>query len=404
MRIETLTTGDELLEGTWRDEHSRYLAQIANEYGCIISRFNTVGDHREDLTLAIREISQRAELCIMTGGLGPTNDDLTLEVLASASGSELKFSPVLWDEIISRFPQLRQASQSNKRQARTLSHGVTLFNPVGTAPAVQVVINGCQFFAFPGVTNEMKACVHAHLLPWLEASGQSRYETRVLRVAMTGESVVSERINQLTLSQDLRIGYQALGGEHRIKLRSLVGHIHQQDVAAIIEAVKEFYLNDQDVSLVEQLVETAKQAKLTLGCAESCTGGAIGSSLTSVAGVSSVFYGSLVTYSNRSKAELLGVPEVVLNEYGAVSEQCALEMAAGARKALDVDWAVSVTGIAGPGGGTEIKPVGMVCFAWSGPNGTEAKTCYFKGNRERVRARSVTFALFGLLRRIEQSR
>lgn len=403
LRVETLTTGNELLEGEWRDEHSRHIALKLLEHDIRVSRFNTVGDSLEDLTHCLHEVSQRADLCVITGGLGPTCDDLTLDALASASGGTLNFDQALWGDLLLRFPRLARAPESNQRQARILDGAQVLPNPMGTAYALNIQINRCLFFAFPGVPKELHWCVDNLLIPFVQKTSPPKFERRVLRIALIGESEAAERISKLPLPENLEIGFQALGTEHRVKLRAPTASMLENCLPQIKAALGVNYLNDQDQPLIEQVVEYLEQHHLSVGFAESCTGGRLGAALTALPGVSKVFNGSIVSYSNHSKTSLLDVSEHTLSQYGAVSLECAREMAIGARAKLAVDWAISVTGIAGPSGGSPQKPVGTVCFAWAGPAGVEMEEKFFHGDRDRIQNTATAFALFELLRRVNVS-
>lgn len=404
---EVLTTGDELLSGEWRDRNSHAVAELLREHSNVsMRRFTTIGDNLDQLIATIHEISERADLCVMTGGLGPTEDDLTLEALAAAAHAELTLDEALWDEIKTRFPKLERAAEQNRRQARVIAGSEVLRNEVGTAPGVQIKINRCVFFAFPGVPHELARNLTDHLEPWLAPlqTDIPHEHQRVVRVALIGESTVAKRIAALELPPSVKIGYQALHTEHRVKLSAHDESELNRVIEQLKHALGEHYLNALDLSLAEWTLELARSLGVTVGFAESCTGGLLSAALTQIAGSSSVFMGSVISYSNEVKRRSLGVREDTLIAEGAVSEACASEMALGAREALEIDWAVSVTGIAGPGGGSPHKPVGTVCFGWAGPNGVEVERVHFNGDRRRVQATSVAYALLGLTRRLERQK
>ena len=401
LRIETLTTGDELITGAWIDRHSHMIGQVALDHGVSVRRFNSVGDQLDELVSTISEISARADLCVITGGLGPTEDDLTLDALSAVVGAPLEVSEELWTEILTRFPTLQYAAESNRRQARVISGGEVLTNERGTAPGIRLQIGACTFFCVPGVPQEAQWMVSTYLSPWLnEHLGAVERHHQVIRVALVGESVIAERVKNLELPSGLRVGYQALGAEHRIKLSAADPDVLALGVSQVVQAAGDRYLNDRDLSLAEQVVEVAQSRALTFGFAESCTGGQLSAAVTRVAGVSSVFWGGVISYSNEVKRGILGVKEETLISFGAVSEACAAEMAMGSRNALGVDWAVSVTGIAGPGGGSPEKPVGTVCFGWAHAGGVVTERKRFSGDRHRVQRTAVAYALFHLLRHI----
>jgi nicotinamide-nucleotide amidase len=404
-RIEVLITGDELLEGHWSDEHAQTIAKAVRSLGGSISRFNIVGDHLEELKQTLSEIVQRAHVCLITGGLGPTLDDLTIDVLAEVADVKAPIVEETWSEICSRFPQLVKAERSNRRQARLPQGASHLSNPLGTAPAVRLQIEGCEVFALPGVPKEFRWCLSHHFIPWLKQYwGQKKTPyllQKTLRVALVGESVIAERIEALNLPKTVRVGYQTLGSEHRIKVSATEEILLEETCLKIKHTADHNYLNDQDLSLSEQVIQVAGELGVTLGFAESCTGGLLSAALTKTPGASSVFWGSVISYANEIKQRNLSVPEAVLSEYGSVSEVCAKHMAENIRVLLNVDWAVSVTGIAGPGGATPTKSVGTVCFAWASQYGVDTDICYFRGDREEVQNKAVTYSLFHLLRRLQ---
>ena len=401
LHIETLTTGDELISGEWIDQHSRSIGQVSMEHGVHVRRFNSVGDQIDDLIAVISEISTRSDLCVITGGLGPTEDDLTLDALAAVANTTLHISEPLWHDILSRFPSLNHAAQSNRRQARVVQGSEILFNAKGTAPGVRIQIGRCTFIAIPGVPQEAEWMISTYLAPWLKKRlGIVERFNQVVRVALIGESVIAERIKSLNLPEGVRVGYQALGTEHRIKVSATTPDLLTFANQQIIRAADDNYLNDQDLSLAEQLVQTAQRYNISFGFAESCTGGQVSAAVTKVPGVSSVFWGSIISYSNEVKHALLQVKEDTLINHGAVSDTCAAEMALGCQNTLGVDWAVSITGIAGPGGGSDKKPVGTVCFGWANPEGVAVQRKQFSGDRHRIQRTAVAYALFTLLRRI----
>lgn len=404
LRVEVLTTGDELLSGEWLDLHSRSIAAAVAELGGVVTRFNSVGDHLEELCEAISEISLRADYCVITGGLGPTEDDLTLDALSAVSQAPLSISEPLWSSLLSRYPQLGQAAQSNRRQARVIQGGEIIPNELGTAPGVKIKINRCLFMAFPGVPREAERLIERALVPWLaeRLEVQPLPYHRVIRVALIGESLIAERINALPLPAGVRVGYQALGAEHRVKLSAPTLEALEQSVTLIRRAAGSSYLNDQDLSIAAQVIEVARAQGLTIGAAESCTGGQISAALTQVPGASAAFEGSVTSYSAEVKRRLLGVSEETIRAMGVFSDACASEMASGAQRALGVDWAVAVTGVAGPGGGSEECPIGTVFFGWAGPHGVSTERKRFRGDRARVQSRAVAHALFNLLGKMSQ--
>jgi len=404
LKIEILTTGDEVLEGLITDTNSAHIAREVAPFGVVVRRVTAVGDTLEELRDALLEISARADVCVMTGGLGPTSDDLTLDALALAAGVPLAVDEGLWEEIQRIYLGRGRVPPSNRAQARVPRGGVALRSAVGTAPGMRLTLNGCEVFAYPGVPEELYWHCEQTLLPYLAARLNVALHRRTLRVCLLGESRLYDLLRPLSLPPEVRVGYQALHVEVRLKLSSPSRDALERAEALIADALNReapgHLISHHDRSLPQALVALLTARDLTAGCAESCTGGAVSAALAGVPGASAALRGGVVAYSNDVKRALLGVRDETLAAHGAVSEACALEMARGARAALGVDWALAVTGVAGPGGGTPEKPVGTVWFAWAGPHGAEAERRALKGDRERIQRVAAHEALFGLWRRL----
>lgn len=400
MKIEILTTGDELLAGAISDTNASYLAHELHLLGLSVQRITTVGDRLEELSETITQISKRASLCIMTGGLGPTSDDLTLDALALSAGVPLEVDEGLWSEIQSRYARRGVIPSSNRRQARVPQGGRALRSEVGTAPGMRLEIGPCLFFAYPGVPSELRWHVVQSLIPELSARQQAPRSQLTWRVGSLGESALQDRLNalggHLRSLPEVRVGYQALGSEVRLKISSSDPQALERVTPHVREALADHLVSEEDEPLEQVLIKMLSERGLTMGCAESCTGGGVAARMTRISGSSAVFIGGVVAYSNDVKRALLGVQEDTLLTYGAVSAECAQEMAIGLREALKVDWAISVTGVAGPGGGSEEKPVGTVHFGWAGPSGTVVQKMTWSGDRSQVQARSVYYALYQL--------
>ena len=407
LKIEILTTGDELLEGLITDTNSAHIAREVLPFGVSVRRVTTVGDTLEDLRDALLEISARADLCVITGGLGPTSDDLTLDALALAAGVPLEVDEALWGEIQALYRGRGRVPPSNRSQARVPRGGTPLKSEVGTAPGMRLTLNGCDFFAYPGVPEELYWHCEQTLLPHLAARLNVTLHRQILRLCLLGESRLYDIIKLIDLPSEVRVGYQALGVEVRLKLSSPSRPSLEravQLISAAIEAEAPGHLVSlTDRSLADALIERLTAQGLTAGTAESCTGGAVSAALAAIPGASAALLGGVVAYSNEVKRAQLGVSASTLTTHGAVSEACALEMASGARAALGVDWAVAVTGIAGPSGGSPEKPVGTVWFAWAGPAGVTAERRHIKGDRRRVQSVATHEALFGLWRRVREA-
>jgi nicotinamide-nucleotide amidase len=389
VRIEGLTIGDELLDGAVPDGNAAWLGRALDALDHSVSARLTVRDDIDAIADALRTITARADLCIVTGGLGPTDDDLTVDGLCRAAGVDFEFDAAAWARIEARYGD-RAIPVSNRRQARRPVGGALLVNEVGTASAVELTIGTCHVICLPGVPREARWLFERHVAPQLPTPANAN-QLRIIRFALIGESTLAERIEALDLPTDVDVGWRACGPVNEIKLRGLAAVI--DPLADRIRAALPTDHLGGHPTLAHATIAAACKAGLTVGTAESCTGGLVGAALTDVPGASVAFAGGIISYANAVKMRQLGVSESILKTHGAVSEACARAMAEGARAALDVDVAVAITGIAGPGGGTPSKPVGTVWFAWSGA-GLDATRCvHIKGDRDRVRAFAVAHAL-----------
>ncbi|MFN3199302.1 MAG: CinA family nicotinamide mononucleotide deamidase-related protein [Bradymonadia bacterium] len=406
MQSEILIIGDELLDGRVSDLHTATIAHHLEPLGLTINRQQALPDHLETLQTAFVEISERAELCIVTGGLGPTSDDLTVAAFAAAAQVSLAEDAETWQHIVTRYaPAL--PPETNRKQALVPEGATVLATSVGTAPGLVARFGRCTFFLLPGVPREMHWHLEEHVRPALARmidegqlqSAPSAHQ-RTLTFVTVGESALAEGVASLGLGDHIQLSYLAhpMGVDVRLQSTELDAINHAAE--AIIAQHPDAFLSDDGTGLVEALLQRLKGRKLTAGTAESCTGGLVAGALTAIPGSSAVVLGGIVAYSNSVKMARLAVPEAVLIEHGAVSEPCAAAMARGAREALGCDVAMSITGIAGPGGGTAEKPVGTVCFGWSGPDFDRTQTHLFRGDREAVRRKSMVWALAGLWREV----
>lgn len=409
MRAAIVAVGSELLGADRLDTNSLRLTEALERHGVELRRKVVVGDDREELGGVLGEVLDRHDLVLVTGGLGPTTDDLTREVAAEVLGRELRLDEAVLREIEERFRAYgRRMPDVNRRQAMVPAGAEVIPNPRGSAPGLLIPADGKSLFLFPGVPAELEGMIAARLEPWLaERSGGGRRERVVLKVASLPESEVEERIAPV---------YEEFGAE-AVSVLAGSGEIEVRAVASGPEAERRARLQamgDRLAGLLGDAVYTRREADTleavvgrllaergeSLVTAESCTGGLLAERITRVPGSSAYFVGAAVTYSNDQKARRLGVPEAVLAEHGAVSEPVARAMAEGARERLGGDWSVAITGIAGPGGGSPDKPVGTVHLAWAGPGGTSHRRVRLLGSRERVRSLSAQVALEGLRRRL----
>lgn len=391
MRIELLTVGDELLDGTIVDTNGNEIAGALHAIGLDLARAIRLPDRIGPLVDELRAIAARADVCICTGGLGPTDDDLTLDALAAAAGVERAHDARAWDHIVAIYGE-RTPPESNRRQAQIPVGARCLYSEVGTAPGVELQIDGCRFFALPGVPSEMRWFVQRYLVPAL--TGAETPRMRTLRFTGLGESTLAEHIAAAGVPDGVEISYLAKLPEVHVRLRGPDVAALDAAVAAIRAETGDRFVGEGDMGLAAATIDACRAAGYTLGAAESCTGGLVGAMLTDVSGASAVFHGSIVSYANTVKEGVLGVPAAVLETDGAVSEACARAMANGARAALRCDVAVAITGVAGPGGGSPDKPVGTVWFAWAGPGlDGRVKRVQFRGDRARVRSLAAAYAI-----------
>ena len=388
VHIEILTVGDELLDGRVVDTNSARAGARLTDLGHRVQRVTTAPDTLGALTDVIREIAGRADVCLVSGGLGPTVDDLTVDALAAAAGVGFDHHEPAWQHIVRIYGD-RTPPESNRRQCRVPHGGRTLATEVGTAPGVELTIGECTFYALPGVPHELDWHLERHLLPALDADDAP--PSKVLTFAFVGESDLAASIEAAGLPPEVSVTFRARGPINDVRFQAPDAAMLTTAFRTVINTHRERYVPEGD--LAAAALDACRGRGLTLGAAESCTGGLLGARLTTIPGASEVFAGAIVSYSNAVKQRVLGVSEALLAEHGAVSEPCAAAMAAGAREALGVDLAVAITGVAGPGGGTVEKPVGTVCFAWSGAGLDATRTHRMRGDRDRIRNYAVAYAL-----------
>jgi nicotinamide-nucleotide amidase len=406
---ELLSVGTELLLGDILNSNAQYLSQQLAGLGIACYYHSTVGDNPGRLQQAIELAASRANLIIFTGGLGPTPDDLTTETIAQTFGVPMVEDPAIVEDIAQKFAlRGRTMTDSNLKQALRPQGAAVLPNPVGTAPGIiwspkpDVVL-----MTFPGVPSEMKRMWQDTAVPYLKVQGWATevIASRMLRFWGVSESSLAEKVSTFLEGTNPTVAPYANLGE--VKLRIAAKAASAEAAMAMIAPVEaqlreiagiDCYGADQE-SLGSAVGEALSWRSQTLSVAESCTGGGIGAMLTSVSGSSSYFLGGVIAYDNRIKEALLGVQSETLEIHGAVSEAVAMEMAVGIRDCTGSTWGLSITGVAGPGGGSEEKPVGLVYIGLAGPETVRA-VAYRFGDRGRdwVRQVSASTAL-DLLRR-----
>jgi nicotinamide-nucleotide amidase len=403
VKAEILAIGSELLGPLRSETNSLWLTERLLDAGIEVAARATLADDRALLEAALRDARSRADVVIATGGLGPTADDLTREAAAAAVGRRLRRDGAIVEALRARFARYGRAmSATNEKQADILEGAEALPNSRGTAPGQLLEQEGRLLVLLPGPPGEMKPMFEEQVLPRLRArAGATRVvRRRVLRIAAMPESEVDE-IAAPVYSRFENPKTTILGAVGQVELH-LVAHgdgaaeadSRIEDLAAALRAALPGRIFAEDGrDLPHVVAELLKERGLTLALAESCTGGLLASRLADVPGVSAVLERAFVTYANRAKVEELGVDEGLLEAHGAVSEEVASAMAAGAMAAARADVGVGITGIAGPEGGTAEKPVGLVYVAISGAAGTRVRRNLFPGGRGRVRHQATQVAL-----------
>jgi nicotinamide-nucleotide amidase len=402
VKAEIIAVGSEMLTPDRIDTNSLFLTEELNKLGIEVVRKSIVGDNRDYLSSAFHEALERVELIIASGGLGPTEDDLTRETVADLLGRKLVLNKSILQYIEGRFRQLgREMPAVNVRQAMVPEGAEVLENPRGSAPGLWLEAQGRRIALLPGPPRELKPMFHEQVLPRLERFGSSiRMFHRGLRVAGMGESAVEQRVKPIyTRYADVNTTILAAPGEIQIHLRLWTGDAaHAQKTLDDITQSFQLALADrifsQDGSSMDEVVaHILSLNKATISAAESCTGGLLAQRLTTIAGSSSYFLGGVVCYSNELKTAWADVPPELILSKGAVSGEVAIALADGIRRNTGSTLGVGITGIAGPGGGSEEKPVGTVHVAISHAAGVKERGTRFPGDREAIRWHASQLAL-----------
>jgi nicotinamide-nucleotide amidase len=383
VKAEIIAIGDELLYGQIMDTNSHWISQELDAVGVRVVRKTTVGDNRTDILTAFEEASKRADLILITGGLGPTQDDLTKPLLAEYFGCDIIEVPEAVAAVSSYFLRRgREMTPLNILQGHLPSCCTYVPNPVGTAPGMWFEQKGCYWMSMPGVPHEMKKLVKDFVLPKLaQVFDLPVIYHKLVKTAGIGESWLADLIKdwENALPPHIRLAYLPSLGHVKLRLTAFGTNKEQlqQDVATQIQAVLpliEKYVYGYDEETLETAIgKLLKNAGKTLALAESCSGGYVSHLITTVPGSSAYFQGSVIPYHNAFKEQLLGVNPETLSTHGAVSEETVEAMAKGVRSLFHADYGLASSGIAGPDGGTEDKPVGTVWIACAGPEGVETR-------------------------------
>lgn len=408
MKAEIITIGDEILLGQVVDSNSAWIGQQLDLNNISVKQITSISDRRDAIYSSLKLASNRADLIIVTGGLGPTKDDLTKETISSYFQS-----PLVRDEkvllhvkkLFSKHGAGLEMPASNYAQAEVLACADVLFNDVGTAPGMWIAYEGKIYVFLPGVPFEMKFLMEHRVLPKLadKISNTKVYHAHIITVGL-GESFLAEKIKDIEdrLPTHIKLAYLPKLGLVRLRLTAQGDNYdilkNDTDLFArdIIVRLQDYFVTDKDVSFEEAIVDIFTKNKLKVAFAESCTGGNLAGAITLVPGASQIFDCGIVAYANAIKTNILGVEESVLAQYGAVSEQTVIQMAAGIQKLSNADYTIATSGIAGPDGGTLDKPVGTVWVAVQGKYEVITKKFEFRNDRRINIERTVGQALIML--------
>ncbi|HXE54327.1 MAG TPA: competence/damage-inducible protein A [Tepidisphaeraceae bacterium] len=404
MNAIILSVGDELVLGQTVDTNSAWLSQQLAAVGCGVLAHATVADDQKFIEDAIRQAAPRCDVLLISGGLGPTEDDLTRQALASVMGRPLELSDE-WLRELEKFFAMRNRPMppANRIQAMIPRTAKMIFNTAGTAAGIEATLGAGRIFVMPGVPKEMKIMFQRDVLPHVrDASGGAVILSRTLHTFGLGESAIAEKLGDLMRrDRNPSVGTTVSGGIVSLRINARFGSRDQaatqleQMVEQCRRALGSLIYGQDDQTLQQVVGDLLKSdpRKPTVATAESCTGGWLGKMITDVPGSSAYFAHGWITYANQAKEQLLAVPPELLRQHGAVSEPVVLAMAGGAKARANSTFALAISGIAGPDGGTPIKPVGTVCIALAHPGGADARTFLFPGDREFIRDRAAKMAL-----------
>jgi nicotinamide-nucleotide amidase len=388
--VVIVSSGSELMYGRVQDENACFLSERLFERGFTVKAHMAVGDDRDDIARAVTDSMQLAELVLFTGGLGPTDDDLTTETIAKLFGTGLEIHEPSRSRMETFFASMNRTTLHGDFKMVTVPGGSFVFpNEVGLAAGYALERDGITLIAMPGVPREMRHMFDEHVAAYLGMHFNLPHrDFLALRVVLMGEAAVNAAVLGMgRLLDNVEWGITTRPGMNTLTFLQKPGHDFPSEELAdgLKRALGDNMLAISSQSIEDELVALLRLRTHTIACAESCTGGYIAKRITDIPGSSDVFIGGVVAYSNALKISMLGVPASLIEEHGAVSVEVAASMAEGARARTGAHIAISTTGIAGPGGGTRNKPVGMVCFGIAAPHATRTHTSVIAGDRERVR-------------------
>jgi len=408
--VEVINFGDELLVGIRENSHLTYLGGQLARFGLPIYRSRVITDEVEEIKRAFLDAWSNSDIVITTGGLGPTADDMTRENIASALGAELIFNPETEAVIQARFKVLgREMAPHHLKQCYRFADGEVLHNELGTAPGLVLQRDGKILIMLPGPTNELTPMFEKQAIPMLQAMGALSEEESYLqlRTCGSGESAVEATMQPIIKAYpDLTVAYCVHYGIVDVRLSSRDSLLSMEQIKSIGHEARELLAEDfvcfGHCSLAKVVFHELRALDRTLAIAESCTGGLLCDAFTNLPGASKVFVGGVVCYSNDVKVSMVGVPESIIEQHGAVSAECAITLASGIAERLSSDYGLSVTGFAGPDGGNEKNPVGTIHIGYHSPVGVWCKTVRYTGGRLDVKARAVHAALDWMRRKLRK--
>ncbi|MFN3821305.1 MAG: competence/damage-inducible protein A [bacterium] len=404
MNIELIVIGDEILLGQISEGHTQWIGRQLGELGLRLSEVRIVGDRVEMISEAVKSAWSRADVVILTGGLGPTPDDCTRFAISSVLGRPLVTHTSSQEKILERF-RIRGVTPTAGWEVMAMvpEGSEVLPNDHGAAPGFLIIQDNRLLFVLPGVPSEMQPMFRSYVIPHLKNRRRGTFLAHTFYTAGAGEAYLAELIGPPDQLQPAQLAYLP-SIDNGVRIRVEMEGEEEMEVEAILKErletvrhrIKDYIFAEEPQSLEEVVLKMLTEKGWRLALAESCTGGLLASRLISVPGASEVVDRGFITYSNESKMEELGVDGEIIERYGAVSEECARSMAEGARKYSGGEMAISITGIAGPTGGSPTKPVGLVFIGISHPQGTEVFRHQFVGDREENRRRSAWAALVHL--------
>ncbi len=399
VRAAVLCIGTEITEGIIQDGHVHRLAGAFSDLGIELVSAHILPDDASQIEGHLCRLATEVEVLVLAGGLGPTSDDLTRECVAAAAGVPLDFHKRTWDRLLERGRVIGvRIAEANKRQAMVPRGFEVIPNNRGTAPGFKGMVGGCLVVALPGPP--------AELVPMLESRVVPDLAQRFRRASRAPQLVSAYGVSESDLEEGLQKDAEGLRWSTRLERHRIVVTLRGDgDAGRATDALTRRFGAERvvrgDVRPGELVLPLLTAQRLTVACAESCTGGGVSALLTDIAGSSAAVWGGFVTYANGAKVNVLGVPQSVLDAHGAVSEECVKSMTKGALRASTADLALAISGVAGPGGGTEEKPVGTVWVAWQRKDGpVQAEKFLFAGDRDAIRRRAAIAALVGLRRQL----